>query len=1143
MGLTKAAINRPVFMLMLIVAALLLGTIAWKTMNIEQTPNINFGIVTITTNYPGASAEEMETLITRPIENAAAGVSGIRQIDSSSLESYSQVMIQFELDVNIDRALDDVRSNVDAIVNTLPKDLTNKPVVNKINTSGAPILYYAFSSQKMTAEQLRDLADNTLSQYFQQINGVAAVSVTGGDVREIQVRATREKMLAYQIGVSDILNAIMSTNQNIPSGFYITNGQQFNVRFVGQYEHLRQIFNTKIPKTNPVNPLSHPRVVNLSDIAEIEDTTAERINASRLDGKDAVVLSILKTVDGNTVNISQASAALVKQLEKDYGLKIVKTYDDAFIILSNLTDLNIAIIFGVFLVAAVVFVFLHNMRGTFIVSLAIPTTIFAAFAIIGAVGFTINDLTMMAVSLAVAVLVDDAIVVLENIYRHLKLGEDPVSAAINGRAEIGLAAIAITMCDVVVFVPVGLMGGLVGQFFMSMAFTYVIVVLLSLFVSFTITPMLASRWYRAGEDFEHPKGRFAAAFERGFDRLEHFYKRVLNWSLNHRWFIFITGFAVLIFIFEMIAASFAPTFWDAIKTSFGLVKISLIIALLVFVINMFRGYFKLRFLLYGAGYAGFFIFAAIAGYGYALYKEAPIFKFAFLPNSDSGQVTVSIEASPRNDLHTTEELVKKIEKMVAKHPDVRYILSSVGFSGGGTFSAANQGPYLAQVTAFLYEKSALLNEMISWVTFSPPKEKERHKSDILVAAEILAMVNRMPGALIKVAAPEAIGEGGSAIQMDFVSLKDNRADIEKVINKVMPKLKEGVVPGLINVDQSSKLGTPEIHVIPDTNRLSDFGFNANTLGQALTVLYEGNNNSLFRSPISGNEYGIRVMLDYKDRNNPDTLNQMPFAFMQGRPVYMSSVSTIKEVQGVNQLDRLNRKAQIQITGDLLPGYAAGSVQAGITNWIDKEKVLPPDVEMVPMGQADQQKRDGPRMVKALFLGLILVYMVLASLYNNLIYPFIIQFAQPQAMVGAILAIVLTDHTFSVVSFIGLITLVGLVGKNGILLVDYANTLRERGRNRHDALVESGQTRLRPILMTTLALVFGMLPIALAIGRGSEFRATIGIVIIGGMILATVLTLVVIPCSYTIFDDISIKIGQLIRKYFFRNTEPPAPQSV
>jgi HAE1 family hydrophobic/amphiphilic exporter-1 len=1105
---------------MLMLAAVLLGLLSYNAMRKELNPEVSFGVVTVNTVYPGAGPEEVNELISRPIEEAVAGVNGIREVTSSSVEGFSTVVVQLELETNVDIALNDVRARVDGIVNRLPRE-AEKPSISRVDTSSTPVLVLGFSAANISSQELRDLIDDRIRDRYAQISGVASATVQGGDVREIQVRLKKDKLLEYGLGILDVQQQIAGATLNAPAGRLVQGDSEFSVRVPAEFKKVEDIKAMQLTIRDPNSREGRSNKVPLSEVADVNDTVVERTTYARLNGSDAILLSISKTREGNAIEITKLAEEITKKVETEFateGIKIQKTLEEADEIQNSINDLNFDLGFAIFLVAAIVFAFLHNLRGTIIVALAIPTCICATYIVLRLMGYTINNLTMLALTLAVGVLVDDAIVVLENIYRHLKLGEDPREAALNGRGEIGLAAIAITLADVVVFLPIAFMPGITGRFLQPLAVGFVIAVLFSLFVSFTLTPMLASRWYKAGEDMEHPKGRFAQSFERGFGKLENVYRRILEWSLAHRWFVFILGNLALFGIITFIAGSFQASLQGAVMFTSPLLMASVVVGFIVMAVNFFRGYRSPKYLIAGVLFGLLFPASAATGYIYRQWKGEDVFKFAFIPDSDTGQVSINIELPTGTSLAATERVVAYVEEKARQFPDdVEYVLANVGTQGFNAFASGNTGSNYAQVTAVLYPKRSIKDRILG----KDKKEKLRVRGQAAVAADLTQAIGRYPGADITVSVASAFF--GSAIQMSFTS--NDRQLLLETVQNIRNRLRDGAVPGVINPDISTKPGKPELQVIPDRTLLADAGISAAQLAGATRTLYQGDDTTKFR--VGGKEYDIRVMMDLDDRNKPETLAGVPVAFDQGKPILLSSVATIQQSRAVDRIDRRDRVEEVQVTADLLPGYAAGSAQAAINGMIAREKLVPEGVSIRPLGQADAQAREGLFLFAALGIGLVLVYMLLASLYDNLLYPFIIQIAQPQAMVGALLALVLTDKSLTLIGMIGIITLVGLVGKNAILLVDYTNTLRDRGRARHDALVEAGPTRLRPIMMTTLALILGVLPIALAIGRGSEFRETIGITIIGGISLSTLLTLVVIPCSYTIFDDISSGFARLL----------------
>jgi HAE1 family hydrophobic/amphiphilic exporter-1 len=1045
----------------------------------------------------------------------------------------------------MEAALNEVRSKVDTTLDDIPRE-AERPLVQKIDTASEPVVTMAVSSPTLSNRQLRDLIDRTIKDRLSRLEGVSAVGVSGGELREIQVQLKRDALLQYGVGILDIQRAIQNAALNVPAGRVVDGAEEYTVRMIGDFSRIEDLADMYLTVTDGRGPQGVSKSVRLGDVATVLDTSQEVRTNSRLNGKDAVIMIVQKSKEGNAVEISEAlrkpgpngAPSLLDQLSKQYNITFQITLDVSKTIEESIGDLTFSIAFGVVLVTLVVWLFLHNIRGTLIVAIAIPLCIFASLAAYWIFGFTINNLSMLALSLAVGVLVDDAIVIIENTYRHLTMGEDPEEAAINGRAELGTAAIAITLADVVVFFPIGVMGGVTGQFFKPLGLGYVVCVLFSLLVSFTVTPMLAAKWYRKGEDWEHPQGRFARWFEGGFSKFANAYGRGVAWALRNRWSVFSGGFAILIATFLFIGGSNEPKetgFFGSAMIGSTAAMISFGLGLLAFALSPLFGRFKPGWLLMGAVWGLVIMAGPAAGWLYCHeYKKETVFKFAFFPVTDTGRVSVNIDLPPGSSLAETEQAVQRMEKIVMAHPMVEFTVANVGTRGGGGFESVNQATNFAAITATLYEKEALMDKLKFWEKHEG-KLRPMGVSAERVAGDLTESIGKVAGVKLSISQATEFGFG-SAVQISLQST--DRELLQQTAAKIRDGLAAGKIPGVINPDLSTKPGKPELQARPDRAKLADYDLSAGQVGLALRTMYEGDENAKFR--VKGEEYDIRVMLDLEDRNNPALLDNVPVTFQSNKPIYLSDVATVTRGQGLDRIDRRNRLEEVVVQADLLPGVSFGPINDQIGQWVKDESLIPDGVIYDPVGQARVQQREFPILIGTFLTGIVLVYMVLAALYNNLIYPFIIQLAQPQALVGALLALIITDKALNVVGFIGIVALVGLVGKNAILLVDYANTLRNRGEDRDEAVIHSGRTRLRPILMTTIALIVGTLPVALAIGRGSEFRETIGITIIGGATLSTILTLFVIPCSYTIFDDLMAGGGKLWRKVFPAG-EPAAVQ--
>jgi HAE1 family hydrophobic/amphiphilic exporter-1 len=1020
---------------MLFLALAALGIVSKSKMPVELNPKTDIPYAFITTIYTGAGPEEMETLVTKPIEDAVGSVSGLKNITSTSEEGISQVALEFVLGTDLNAALADARSKVDAIRATLPQDCKD-PSITKLDFNSEPILILGISS-KRSPREMRDLADNTIKDRLNQISGVAAITITGGDVREIQVNVDKSRLEAYGIPISFVAQAIYAANLNMPGGSIKEDRREYSVRAVGEFATVDQIRNLKLS----VPGANGSRVLTIQDIADVKDSSADRTQIARVQRQDSIGIQIQKQTDANTVEVADGVKKEIEAMKKDVlppDVKIAVSSDTSKNVRESIDDVTLSLWLGALLAVVIVFLFLHNIRGTFIVALAIPTSIVSTFIPMMAFGFTMNTMTMLGLSLAVGILVDDSIVVLENIYRHLTHGEDPATAALNGRSEIGLAAVTITMVDVVVFVPIAFMGGIVGQFFRSFGLTVACATLFSLLVSFTLTPMLASRWYKAGEDMETSEGFFKKFddFYRAGDRL---YRRMLAWALHHRWVVVTSGWAILLVILILVA---------------------------------------------------------------------PRLGGEFMPNSDNGTVSISIELPTGSSLKATDQAAKQIENAIAGIPEVESIFTNIGSAAG---SAGEVGANLATITVSLHDKESGMERIFRPVYRLLGKKPSRTKSNIIVQKEIQNRIASIPAGLVKVSTQSGMGPGGAMVTIELTG--NDLGELDSMSQRIKKVI--STVPGIINPDISWKVGKPELRAEIDRIRAADIGLTQTDIASALRTSLTGNTDSKFRS--NGNQYDIRVQLREPDRFSiTDAGMTVVGTSRDGKPVFLRDVAKLSYDVGPTKIERKNHQKKVAVTADLADGYHLANIQAVVN---DKIADIPMgNVRLHWGGISEFMTESFVNMIVALMLSIALVYMLMAALFESLLNPFIIMFSLPMALIGAILALALAGETISIISIIGIIMLVGLVTKNAILLIDYTHTLRERGMSRDEAVLEAGPTRLRPIMMTTLAMIFGMAPTALKLGRGGEFRAPMATAVIGGLIVSTLLTLVMIPTTYVIFDD-------------------------
>ena len=1108
MGLTRLAIARPVVILMMVAAFLVLGLISYFKLPAELNPQVDFPRVTVRTTYAGTNPQEMETLVTKPIEDAISGVSGVQEIDSYSEQGVSTVSIQFFFGTNLDTADADVIQKVDAIRKNLPT-ASDSPAVLKADTSGQPVMHIAMQSKRRSERELQSLATNIVQPALEQATDVGTVSIAQGSLREIRVSVPASRLAAYGITISQLAQAIGNANVNVASGFIQSGSSYYNVRLIGEFSSVSEIRNLKLnfaatstggtavsagggaavgtaaagttgTVATTATPVSSNQVVSLGDIATVLDTGSEQTQDAFLNGQPSIGIDVLKTTDGNTLAAVSGVKTQLKNLAKILPSDITFTIstDQSETVNSNLNDVVVSLILGAMLAVLVVFIFLHNIRGTIIIAIAIPTSMIATFLPMYALGFTLNTLSLLGLSLAVGILVDDSIVVLENINRHLAMGEETTVAAINGRSEISYAAITLTCVDLVVFLPIGFMGGVIGEFFRSFGITVAFATLFSLFVSFTLTPMLAARWYKKGERNEYDAG-FAGAFDRAFLRFEDWYRRVLRGALTLAYT-------------PRYQRSSGPTPALPIRLWLGFWKWWLRGPVLVLV----------------AG--NLFLFAIFGLLGKNL-------GFRFAPEQDQGQVSVLVQAPPGSSLAFTEAITTQIQNVIQNTPnlkhDTKFVSTTVGDAGPGQNATGTQ---YAHVDLTLYDRKSILDSVQFW-----KHEHLRNRSDVEVAAEIGKLTKNIVGARILPANVSGFGGGSPPLEVDLTGPDFNQ--LQAATKQVQQLIAS--TPGTYNVDNSFKNSQPEVEVRLDRIKAPEFGLSLQQVANALADSVAGNQNTEYRDPADGQQYYIRVQLADADRDNPETISNIIVGYQNNVPVHLGDVAEITVGSGPVKIDRLNRQREIAVTAYLRPGYQPGSVNAQIAPKLAAMNLG--QVTYSSGGEAKSIGQEGGYLATAFLLGIALTYMLMAALFNNMIYPLSIMLSLPQAWAGAIIALTIAQEPLSLIAMIGIVYLNAIVNKNAILLVDYTNTLRGRGYKRLDAILEAAPIRLRPILMTTFTIIVSTLPTALALGRGAGFRQSLGVAVIGGIILSLLLTLIIVPCAYFLYDNFSNWLGRVI----------------
>ncbi len=1098
MWLTDVSIRRPIFIIMFVLALIVMGFQSRSRMPAELNPRIDFPYITIITTYPGAGPNEMETLVTEPVEKAVMSIGNLRNVTSSSQDGVSTVVMEFELGTNLDAAAADVRDKVSAIRRNLPEGV-DEPSILKLDIASEPIMTIGLAGP-LSPKEMRILADEVITDRLAKIGGVAAVNVLGGEEREISVAVDKHRLDAYGIGIERVVQAIKTANLNVPAGSIKEGARDYSVRTVGEFVSADEIGNVRI--SVPASPGKPASTVRIADIATITDTVKEPDQLSRLNGKPSVTITVQKQSDANTVDVANGIKDELKELESvlPEGVKPIIAKDDSVFVKDSLHDVNKSLFEGILLVVVIVFLFLHTARATFIVAIAIPTSIIATFLPISAFGFTLNTMTLLALSLVVGILVDDSIVVLENIERHLRMRKQPRQAALDGRSEIGLAAITITAVDIVVFVPIAFMGGIVGQFFRQFGVTVAVATAFSLFVSFTLTPMLASRWMKSEAEKERAEeeqklrfvtgtatmkdridafvGRVFGVIDRFLRELDRRYRGVLEWSLANRFLTLIIGSVSLLVVFAMIMPGSA-----LLGHVFPLRVVIALIALSLSVAASYHSQSTKIAL-------GFGILTAFI----ALTVYLP-FGFSMFPQVDRSEFVVTIRTPSGSSLEATDAVVRKVERILDQVPELKggYYTTVVGAAGSGLFGGADIGPQYARINAKTIDKhlrKRSIQEIVDWVA---------------------ARTAHIPGAeSITVVAAAATGPGtGITLEVQGQNMDDILEEARRVADVVKK------TPGAIDVDISYKPSRPERRIIVDRTRAAQYDMTVAQVAMAARTAIDGDDTAKLRE--GGTEYPIRIRYASKDRHKASDVESLIIGSKDGAPIYLSDVADVRYDMAPTKIDRKNRQRVVYVTANLAKGAELGNVSRAIMQGLAKTPKVP-GTNVATGGMGKIMAESFGYMGNALMLAIALVYMLMGALFESFLTPFVIMFSLPQAMVGALLALLLTGKSLSIVAMIGIIMLMGLVTKNAILLVDYTNTLRSRGKSRNEAILEAGPTRLRPILMTTLAMIGGMMPTALAVSRGAEIRAPMAIAVIGGLILSTLLTLIVIPVTYTVVDD-------------------------
>ena len=987
-------------------AMIVFGVIAYRQLALDLFPKVDFPIVNVTTKLVGASPEIMEVDVTDQIEEAANTINGVKSIISRSMEEYSIVTVEFYLERNIEQAAQDVRDKVAAIRNKLPKD-AEPPVIEKISPDDQPIVWIAVWGDR-TIKEMTHYADKVLKRDIEKIPGVGSVTINGGRTRQVRLWLDHKKMNALSLTAEDVKLALGREHKEVPGGRIENTKTEFTVKTKGEYE-TPEAFNTM------VITYRHGRLIKLKDIGHAEDGLEDERSISRFNGKTAVGLAVKRQTGENTVAIAERIKAAVAKITPPSGMKLDISFDQSKFIRRSIEDVQVSLWLGALLAIIIIFVFLRSVRSTLISSVALPISVIASFAFINLFGFTMNVMTMLGLSISIGILIDDAIVVLENIYRRMEEGEAPETAAREGASEIGLAVMATTFSIVAVFIPVAFMKGIVGKFFFEFGITVTVAVLISLFVSLTFTPMLTARFL----SYRQKHGKAYLFLERGFEKIYSIYRPLLAFALDNRG--------------KVMAAAGASLF------------------------------------------AGLALFSLLG-------KE-------FMPAEDQGRYMVRLETPIDYSLPRSDAFMKSVDDQLRKRPEV---LSTFYVTG----SEQGQDIYKSRIYVNLKERKD--RDLIQIDSMKQVRDELIKVRDMKSSVEMIAMV------------------GGGMRSVPIQMMVQGR-DLQE-LNKRTLAIKDAFakVPGIVDADTDIQIGKPEVRITIDRDRAANLGVTAASIGNAVNTMIGGENIGKYKDEKEGERYDINARMLAADRIQPSDLDKLRVRSMTGEVIRLQDVTDFRTGTAPTIITHLNRQRAATVFASTNKEKPAGEAIADLEA-ITKQN-LAPDMTFRHMGMSDAMLDSFKNIAFALFIAVILVYMILAAQFESFVHPFTIMFSLPVSLIGAMGLLMLTGERISIFSLIGVILLMGLVTKNAILLVDYTITLRQRGMSRTEALLKAGPIRLRPILMTTTAMVFGMLPTAFKIGEGAETRAPMAIAVIGGLITSTLLTLVVIPVVYTIVDD-------------------------
>ena len=1033
MWFTKVSLKNPVFATMVMLAIVVLGLFSLQRLKVDQFPNIDFPVVVVLTEYPGASPEIVESEVTKKIEEGVNSIAGISALTSRTYEGQSVVVLEFDLNTNSRKAAEDVREKVAAVKQLLRVEV-KEPRVLRFDPASRAVWSLAVIPQATpqgkapTPVELTNWSEQVLKKKLENVRGVGSVTVVGGSRRELNLYLKPEAMEAFGVSVDQVVNAVRNENQDLPVGTLKSAAQERVVQVQSRMLRPEDFGNIIVAKKSGTS-------VRLSQVANVNDDAQELESLAMFNGQRTLLLTVQKSQDENTIEVVDGLVKALKDIQQQLppGIRLEPVTDNSRSIRVGVENVRRTLIEGALLTVLIVFLFLNSWRSTFITGLTLPISIIGTFLFMDLFGFTINMITLMALSLCVGLLIDDAIVVRENIVRHLHMGKSAFQSAMDGTQEIGLAVLATTLSIVAVFLPIGFMQGIIGQFFHEFGITIVAAVSISMFVSFTLDPMLSSIWH---DPSIHAQGKFAAitlydktigrvthVFDVATERLSEAYQSILRWALRHK-------------------------------------RATVLSALGVFILSVVM---------------------------------VPLLGTEFVPKADFSEASVTFQTPVGSSLEATTAKARQVEAILREVPEVRYTVATI-----------NTGNALGK------------NNVNMGIRFLDRKDRRRSVDDISAALRV--RLNQVSGITVtQVGTTDSVG--GSK-QIEFSLQGADQRELERLSRLAMDKLR--AIPGLVDLDSSVKAAKPTIGIEVMRDSAADVGLGVAQLSGPLRTLVEGLTVGNWRAP-DDQTYDVNVRLDPTARNTPQDLERLPFAVTNPadgsiRNVRLGQVAKITETTGSNQINRRDLMREVSISANAY-GRTAGEVSADIKKVMEATP-FPAGYRYQFGGSTKSMNESFGYAVSALVMAIIFIYMILASQFKSFFQPVALMTSLPLTLIGVVLALLAFRSALSMFSVIGVVMLMGLVTKNAILLVDFAIRATEEGMERHDALLMAAKVRLRPILMTTLAMIFGMIPLAFALTEGSEQRAPMGQAVIGGVITSSLLTLVVVPVMYCYMDDLA-----------------------